>query len=102
MKQERKRIPASLLKAIGGNAWSIESMEGHGAGDRSVTYIGSRVKGYLDNDPAKGKLVADYYQDSAGEYWFADCALLPDGSLVSMEIYLFGRKLPVVRKRAKK
>lgn len=102
MELKRKPIPADLLKTIAGNAWSIESMEGHGAENRSITYIGSRVKGYLDNDLAKGRLVADYYQDSAGEYWFADCALLPDGSLVSMESYLFGRELPASRKRAKK
>ena len=97
MGRERKPIPVSLLKAVGA-AWSIENMKGHDAGERSVTYIGSRAGGYLDDGEARK--IVDYYLDSAGGCWYQDLALLPSGRVVSMEVYLFGRELP--RKRAKK
>lgn len=93
MGNEYREIDPDLVKQIEGNAWSIGSMEAHGAGDRSVTYIGSRISGYLDNDSRKGCLVYDYYQDSAGAYWFKNRALLPDGAIVSMDYYVFGREL---------
>lgn len=40
------------MQVVRGNAWSIENMEGHEIEDRQVTYIGSRLGGYLDNDVA--------------------------------------------------
>lgn len=93
MKETYKEIPSSLLKRIGGNVWSFENMEAHGAEGRQVTYIGSRQMGYLDNDPQKGRLIFDYYEDSKGDYWYKTRALLPNGSLVSMDVYIFGKRL---------
>jgi hypothetical protein len=73
--------------------WSIESMQAHGAADRAVTYIGSEFAGYLDNDSRNGTRVHDYYVDNEGQRWFKSRAILPNGKSVSMEEYIFGRKL---------
>lgn len=94
-----KEIELELLQVIGGNAWSIENMEGHEAGDRKVTYIGSRQGGYLDNSRKNGRKIYDYYRDTAGAYWYHDRALLPSGEIVSMEAYLFGREARYMRKK---
>ena len=93
MGNEFREIDPDLVERIKGNAWSIRSMEAHGAGERATTYVGSRISGYLDNDSRKGRLVFDYYQDRAGAYWFKNRALLPDGEIVSMDRYIFGREL---------
>lgn len=45
MKGEYREISADLLALARGNAWSIENMEAHEAGGRSVDYIGSRAEG---------------------------------------------------------
>lgn len=44
MKGEYREISADLLALAHGNAWSIENMEAHEAGGRSVDYIGSRTE----------------------------------------------------------
>lgn len=93
MKEEYREIDPELLQVINGDAWSIESMEAHGAGGRGVEYIGSRNGCYLDNDRRKGKLIFDYYKDTAGAYWFKNRALLSSGEIVSMERYIFGREI---------
>lgn len=89
-----------MEKLAYGEAWSIESMEAHGAAGRAVTYIGSRVRGYLDNDSRNGQLIFDYYRDSAGAWWFENRALLPSGEIVTMEMYLFGHERGRTRKGA--
>lgn len=97
IKEEYKEINPELLELAHGSAWSIESMDTHDAGGRGVTYIGSKTSGYLDNDSRNGKVIFDYYVDTAGVYWFKNRALLPSGEIVSMERYIFGRE--VTRKR---
>lgn len=84
MKEEFKKISPERLALAHGNTWSIENMAAHGAGGRATTYIGSEVIGHL---------LYDYYQDSAGAYWFKNRALLPSGEIVSMERYIFGREI---------
>ena len=93
MKEEYRAIDLELLPAAYGDAWSIESMAAHGAVGRGVEYIGSSISGYLDNDKRNGKLMFDYYRDTAGAYWFENRALLPNGEIVSMERYIFGREI---------
>lgn len=93
IREEYKVIDPELLKAINGDAWSIESMAAHGAGGRGVEYIGSRISGYLDNDKSKGQFIFDYYRDTAGAYWFKNRAMLPNGEIVSMDMYIFGREI---------
>lgn len=83
MKADYKEIDAQLLEKIQGGIWSIENRAAHGAGDRSVEYIGSRTE---------RNIVYDYYRDSAGVYWFGNRAVV-DGEIVSMERYIFGRDI---------
>ena len=90
MKGEYKEISADLLALARGNAWSIENMEAHEAGRRSVDYIGSRTE---------GNIVYDYYRDSAGAFWYKNRAII-NGEIVSMEKYIFGHE--VSRNRARK
>lgn len=93
MKEGYRAIDPELLQAIKGDAWSIESMAAHGADGRGVEYIGSSISGYLDNDKSKGQFIFDYYRDTTGAYWFKNRALLPNGEIVSMERYIFGREI---------
>lgn len=83
MKEEYREISDDLLALAHGNAWSIENMEAHEAGRRSVDYIGSRTE---------GDIVYDYYRDSAGAFWFRNRAIM-NGEIVSMEKYIFGHEV---------
>lgn len=93
LKEEYRAIDPELLREIYGDAWSIENMAAHGAGGRGVEYIGSSISDYLDNDKRSGRLIFDYYRDTAGAYWFKNRALLPNGEIVSMDRYIFGREI---------
>ena len=84
MKGAFKKISQEQLTLVRGSAWSIENMDAHGAAGRSTTYIGSEVVEHM---------IYDYYQDSAGAYWYKSRALLPSGEIVSMEQYIFGREI---------
>lgn len=54
---------ATELEAAMREAYSIESMAAHGAGDRKTTYIGAaREQG----------ITYWFYRDEAGCYWFRD------------------------------
>ena len=77
-------------------------MEAHGAEGRQVTYVGSRLAGYLDKNPEKGRLLFDYYEDDKGAYWYKTRALLPGENIVSMEVYIFGRELNYGRSTRRK
>ena len=88
-----KEISPEDLERAQGNAWSIESMEGHDAAGRSTTYIGSR------SDEKHPYLIRDYFRDSSGAYWFQNRAI-KDGQIVSMEVYIFGREIKRENKRA--
>lgn len=89
---EYKEISPEDLEHAQGNAWSIESMEGHGAGGRSATYIGSR------HDEKHPYLIWDYFRDNSNAYWYQNRAI-KDGQIVSMEVYIFGRD---IRRESKK
>lgn len=65
------------------DAWSIENMEAHGAGGRSVSYVGST---------RKGDILTDYYKDSAGQYWFENRGIR-NGEIMSMDRYIFGHEI---------
>ena len=93
MEKEYWEIERGTAAQVRDSAWSIDAMEGHGADGRSVTYIGSMDDGQLDNSGRRGKMINDYYRDSEGKYWYGNRVQLPDGRLVSMEVYLFGREL---------
>lgn len=84
MKEEYKEISSELLQLVKGNAWSIENMDAHGAGDRLTTYIGSRKE---VNE------VFDYYKDNEGSFWYKRRVILPLGEIVSMEYFIFGRDI---------
>lgn len=84
MKEAYKEISSEQLKTMSGNAWSIENMDAHGAGGRTVEYIGSRTTNCT---------IYDYYKDSAGEFWYENRALLPTGEIISMERRIFGREV---------
>lgn len=102
MEQEFREITPSLLEKAKKNARSVESMEGYGAGGHKPDYTGSEISGYLDNDERKGQKIFDYYEDSAGAYWYKVRALLPDGRIVSMEAYLFGKEEKEMRRIKRK
>lgn len=84
MKEAYKEIPPESLRAIEGNAWSVENMEAHGASERSLEYIGSRTT---------NGIIYDYYEDNMGEFWYDNWAMLPTGEIVSMERRIFGREI---------
>lgn len=87
--QEYKEISPEMLELARGNAWSIESMEGHEADGRTVEYVGSVTK---------GNIVRDYYKDSAGDWWYKNRAIV-NGHIVSMEAYIFGKEITKARYR---
>lgn len=99
---EYREISPELRELAYSSAWSIENMEAHGAGERGVEYIGSKISGYLDSDSKNGQVISDYYRDTAGAYWFKNRALLPSGEIVSMERYIFGREAITNKKRYRK
>lgn len=66
-------------------------MAAHGAGGRGVQYIGSDISSY--NDSGKGRLIYDYYRDTAGTFWYKNRVLLPNGEIVSMEQHIFGKEI---------
>ena len=101
MQYDFKSIDPVVLPIARKSAWNIESMEAHNASDRSVEYIGSQISGFLDNDSQKGQFIFDNYQDNLGEYWFENRALLPNGKIVSMEFYIFGREKNYKKKKRK-
>lgn len=70
-----REMGEELAVKVGGEAWNIECMEGHGAAGRPLTYIGSMESVEL----CGGRLVHDYYRDSEGVYWYGDRVRLPDG-----------------------
>lgn len=72
-------------------------MDAHGAADRGIVYIGSKVCGYLENKNRDVQLVRDYYQDTEGMYWFKNRALIPSGEMISMEKYLLGHEVKTRR-----
>lgn len=102
MNEKFMRIDPNILERVQDCAWSIENMEAHGADGRSVMYIGSVVNGYLDGDGRNGKLLYDYYIDALEECWYGNRALLPDGRIVSMEMYIFGKEIRKIQTRRRK
>ena len=85
-----KEMPPVMLALLQKEeVWSMESMEKHGAGERSVEYVGSVTQ---------GNRVCDYYQDDAGEWWYKTRRIV-DGCIVSMESCLFGRDMEKGRRR---
>lgn len=95
MINEYKEINKEDLELAYGSAWSIENIEAHGADSRSVEYIGStRAK-------CNQNIVVDYYRDSNGGYWYRNRAIV-GGQLVSMEEYIFGRKVRTYHNRREK
>lgn len=83
--QEYKEIEPEILAEIPtGECWSIEKMNAHGAGERTVQYVGSR---------REGNLITDYFLDSEQMWWHGNRAV-KDGVIMSMEEYIFGRRIP--------
>lgn len=72
-------------------ARSIESIAAYGVSDYELEYIGSDIRSPLNE--GKGWHVFDYYRDKEGRWWYGIRVLLPDGEVVSMEKYLFGREI---------
>lgn len=66
-----------------GQAYSMENRAAHEAADRRVEYIG-----YL----LQGNRIYDYYEDEEGDFWFENRMYLPNGTAVSEEEYIFGRR----------
>lgn len=84
---EYKEIDSEIKKTAYLKAWSIASMDGHGASNRTVKYLGSSI-GCPTTD-GKGFTMADYYLDNAGEYWYDVRVLLSTGEIISMEEHIF-------------
>lgn len=101
MAQDYKQISPAIGFEAYKEAWSMENRKAHEAEGRGVTYVGSEVRGPLDGDERNGRLVFDYYLDTAGAWWFENRALLPSGKIVSMEMYLFGHEIKAKGKAQK-
>lgn len=88
--QEYKEISPALLQQLkGGDVWSIESMAGHGAEERTVDYVGST---------REGDRIRDYYKDGSGGWWYGNRAIV-NGCIVSMEVYMFGKEIQQIKRR---
>lgn len=72
-------------------AYSLESMEGHGAEGRSLEYIGSRIGTH-------GR-VYDFFADSNGCYWYSVRIGNVDKELIPEEEAIFGH---AIRQRYRK
>lgn len=88
--REYKEINEDVLKVAYKNAWSIESMEAHGAAGRDYIYIGSNIK---------GSIITDYFKDTAGCYWFGNRAISKHGEIISMEEHIFGSEFLEKKKK---
>lgn len=94
------QISPDLLKKAKGNAWSLENIEAHGVSRNAIKYIGSSVGEQMDN--GTGRRVTDYYKDAAGGFWFQDRVLQRDGTIVSMNVHLFGKEKKTSYRRYKR
>jgi hypothetical protein len=74
-------------------SYNLSSMEGHGAGSRSVSYVGSLYGSEAKNQIWEGKYVYDLYRDNLGKYWYETCVRIKNGNVISFEHYIFGREL---------
>lgn len=83
MKQQYKQIAPAELEVAYASAWSIENMEGHGAGNRQAEYIGSICD---------GDRLTDYYKDTNGAYWYGTRVIV-NGKIVTIEEGIFGKKM---------
>lgn len=89
--QEYKELSPELREQLKGrDVWSIESMSGHEAAGRTVEYVGSTKLG--------GHLLRDYYRDNTGAWWYGNRAMV-DGTVMSMEAYIFGKEITKGRAR---
>ena len=84
MQSEFKEISEEKYEKAYSNAWSIENIRAHEPDDLSPAYIGSVV-----SDENK---IMDFYEGRDGKYWYGTRAIV-DGALISIEQYIFGRKL---------
>lgn len=87
--QQYRQIDAAELKMAYASAWSIENMEGHGAANRGVEYIGSTCD---------GDRITDYYKDVCGGYWYRKRAIV-NGGIVSMEQKIFGKRIKKYKRK---
>lgn len=71
-------------------ATSLESKNEYGP----IEYIGSKMSNYLNCNNGQAYKITDYFKDPSGAYWYANRMLIPSGDLISMEEFIFGRKLP--------
>jgi hypothetical protein len=93
--KKRIRLDEEPWRVILNAAYSIENMEGHGAGNRSVSYIGSLPGRNGQNEDRQGgsRHIYDLYRDSQGKHWYESCVKLPSGRIISMEHYIFGKEI---------
>jgi hypothetical protein len=95
--EEKKRIglKEEPWRVILNTAYSIEGMEGHGAGDRSVSYTGSLpgIKRKDKNGQGEVLYIYDLYRDSRGKYWYETCVKLSSGRVVPFGQYVFGKEI---------
>lgn len=90
-----KKISPEILQVAKNQAWSIESMAGHNASDRSVEYIGSSIGEERDDGT---RSVMDFYKDSSGDWWYKNRIMLPSGKVVTTEYYILGHEMNDNRK----
>ena len=85
------------VKKIKEEAWSAESMPGHDAVNLATRYLGSSFEDSMPSKDGEAVKVFDYFVDSVGSYWYSVRVLLPTGKLISMEEFLFGRKVKDIK-----
>ena len=85
------------VKKIKEEAWSAESMPGHDAVNLATRYLGSSFEDSMPSKDGEAVKVFDYFVDSVGGYWYSVRVLLPTGKLISMEEFLFGRKVKDIK-----
>lgn len=72
-------------------------MPGHDAANLATRYLGSSFEDSMPSKDGEAVKVFDYFVDSVGSYWYGVRVLLPTGKLISMEEFLFGRKVKDIK-----
>lgn len=93
--QRFKQIPEKLLEEARSNAYSLEKREKQDG----LEYLGSEIPGAQKRAGVDSWHVYDYFKDSDGEHWYQTRVLLPSGELLSMEEWIFGRKIKKYKRK---
>lgn len=95
MEGDYREIEKEQLAKARVSAWSIENMEAHLA-EAGKTATATRYIGSTETEVGD---IYDYYKDEGGAYWYGRRYRMPDGTIVPMEVKIFGREYKAKKQR---